>query len=89
MTGRYLIYTPVESARDEKRFDNAWRRFADVCRSLHRDGLNYNVQLNLTDAQATRADYASGKAKPRKQPAHARAYRSLRRYPRNVAKTAR
>jgi hypothetical protein len=25
MTDRYLIYTPVESVRDEKRFDTAWR----------------------------------------------------------------
>jgi hypothetical protein len=47
MTGRYLIHTPVESARDEKRFDKAWRRFAEVCRSLHRDGLSYEVQLHL------------------------------------------
>jgi len=48
MTGRYLIYTPVESARDEKRFDGAWRKFVAVCRSLHADGLTYDVQLNLT-----------------------------------------
>ena len=33
MTGRYLIYTPVESIRDEKRFDAAWQRFAEICRS--------------------------------------------------------
>ena len=39
MTGRYLIYTPAESARDEKRFDSAWRKFVEMCRSLHRDGL--------------------------------------------------
>ena len=32
MTGRYLIYTPIESARDERRFDKAWRRFAELCR---------------------------------------------------------
>jgi hypothetical protein len=30
MAGRYLIYTPVESARDEKRFDTNWRKFAEV-----------------------------------------------------------
>ena len=24
MTGRYLIHTPVESWRDERRFDRAW-----------------------------------------------------------------
>ena len=43
MTGRYLIYTPVESVLDEKRFDAAWRRFSTICRSLHADGLYYSV----------------------------------------------
>jgi DNA invertase Pin-like site-specific DNA recombinase len=51
MTGRYLIYTPVHSAPDEKRFDAAWRRFAEIFRSLHRDGLDYSVTLNLGDAK--------------------------------------
>jgi hypothetical protein len=69
MTGRYLIYTPVESARDEKRFDTAWRKFAEVCRSLHRDGLSYTVHLNLTDARPNVLITASGTVKPRKQPA--------------------
>jgi hypothetical protein len=32
MTGRYLIYTPAESAPDEKVFDAVWRRFGWVCR---------------------------------------------------------
>jgi hypothetical protein len=67
MTGRYLIYTPVESARDEKRFDTAWRRFAEICRSLHRDGLDYQVQLNLKNAKPHVLITASGTAKPRKQ----------------------
>ncbi|MGD0776985.1 MAG: hypothetical protein ABSC05_29555 [Candidatus Solibacter sp.] len=67
MTGRYLIYTPVESARDEKRFDAAWRKFAEVCRSLHRDGLSYDVQFNLTDAKPHVLVTASGTATPRKQ----------------------
>jgi len=69
MTGRYLIYTPVESVRDEKRFDAAWRRFAETCRSLYRDGLIYNVQFNLTEAIPHVLITASGKAVPRKQPA--------------------
>ena len=68
MTGRYLIYTPVESARDEKRFDTAWRKFAEVCRSLNRDGLDYNVQLNLTHLKPHVLITASGTAKPRRQP---------------------
>ncbi len=67
MTGRYLIYTPVESLPDEKRFDAAWRRFAEICRSLHRDGLDYSVQLNLTGANPHVLITATGTAKPRKQ----------------------
>jgi hypothetical protein len=73
MTGRYLIYTPVESVRDEKRFDTAWRRFAPVCRSLCRDGLDYRVQLNLSHLRPHVLITASGTAKPRRH-AGARAH---------------
>src|SRR5689334_10490674 len=66
MNGRYLIHTPVDSTRDEKRFDSAWRKFAEVCRSLHRDGLSYSVQLNLTHTQPHVLITASGTAKPRR-----------------------
>jgi hypothetical protein len=66
MTGRYLIYTPVESARDEKRFDTAWRKFAEVCRSLNRDGLEHSVQLNLAALHPHVLITASGTAVPRK-----------------------
>jgi hypothetical protein len=66
MTGRYLVYTPMESVRDEKRSDAAWRRFAELCRSLNRDGLDYSVQLNLGDPKPNVLVTASGKAKPRK-----------------------
>jgi hypothetical protein len=69
MTGRYLICTPVESTRNEKRFDQAWRRFAEVCRSLHRDGLSYDVQLHLAGDNPHALITASGTAKPRKQSA--------------------
>jgi hypothetical protein len=69
MTGRYLIYSPVESARDEKRFDATWRKFVAVCRSLHADGLSYEVRFNLAGANPHVLITASGKAKPRKQPA--------------------
>ena len=51
MTGRYLIYTPVESLPNERHFDKAWKRFAEICRSLHRDGLDYSVQLNFRAAR--------------------------------------
>jgi len=57
MKGRYLIYTPVESVRDEKRFDTAWRKFAEVCRSLNRDGLTYTVDFRLTDARPSVIHY--------------------------------
>jgi hypothetical protein len=66
MTGRYLIHTPVDSAPNEKRFDAAWRRFAAVCRSLHADGLSYDVQLNLTALRPHVLITASGTATPRK-----------------------
>lgn len=69
MNGRYLIYTPVESAPDEKRFDAAWRRFAEICRSLNRDGLDYSVQLNLSHLTPHVLVIASGTPKPRRQPA--------------------
>jgi hypothetical protein len=69
MTGRYLIFTPTESTRDERRFDKSWRRFAELCRSLHRDGLAYEVQFNLTGANPHVLITASGKAKPRKHSA--------------------
>jgi hypothetical protein len=67
MNGRYLIYTPVDSMANERRFDRAWRRFGEICRSLHRDGLDYSVTLNLGDAKPHVLISASGKAKPRKQ----------------------
>ncbi len=67
MTGRYLIYTPVNSLPNEKRFDTAWRKFAEICRSLNRDGLDYNVQLKLTDSRPHVVITASGTAKPRRQ----------------------
>jgi hypothetical protein len=67
--GRYLIFTPAESIRDEKHFDAAWRRFAELCRSLHRDGLSYEVEFNLTHLKPHTLIVASGTAKPRKQSA--------------------
>ena len=66
MTGRYLIYTPVDSTPDERRFDAAWRRFAEICRSLHRDGLDYLVQLNLAHLKPHVLITASGNARPRR-----------------------
>lgn len=67
MTGRYLIYTPADSFPDDRRFDRAWKRFAELCRSLHRDGLEYSVRLNLADLKPHILVTASGNAKPRRQ----------------------
>ena len=61
MTGRYLIYTPADSVRDE-------RRFVEVCRSLHRDRLTYDVQLNLAGDNPHVLALANGTAKARKHP---------------------
>jgi hypothetical protein len=69
MTGRYVLYVFVDSLPDERRFDAGWRRFAEICRSLHRDGLNYDVQLRLDDAKPHVLITASGTAVPRKLPA--------------------
>lgn len=73
MKGRYLIPLPVQSAPDEKRFDAAWGRFAEVCRSLHRDGLSYSVELKLTATRPHVLIMASGTAKARRQAAASRA----------------
>jgi hypothetical protein len=73
MTGRYLIFTPVESSRNERHFDSSWRKFAEICRSLHRDGLSYSVQLNLTALKPHVLITAAGTVKPRK---HAVTHRS-------------
>ena len=67
MTGRYVLYVPVCSTPDERRFDRAWRRFTELCRSLHRDGLSYSVQFNLRAAKPHVLVMASGTAKPRRQ----------------------
>jgi hypothetical protein len=44
MTGRYLIYTPVQSAPNEKRFDAAWRRFAEIISESGRTRLQRPVE---------------------------------------------
>lgn len=69
MTGRYLIYTPIDSARDERRFRLGWQRFAETCRSLHRGGLAYSVEINLTHLKPHVVVVASGIPKPCKQSA--------------------
>lgn len=72
MTGRYLIYTPLESrpngCRNDWRFERNWHTFVAVCESLHRDGLGYGVQFNLTDANPHVLITASGAARAKRQP---------------------
>ena len=51
------------------RFLRNWHTFVEVCRSLHRDGLDYQVQFNLTAAEPHVLITASGTAKPREHPA--------------------
>jgi hypothetical protein len=72
MTGRYLIYTPLESrpngCRNAWRFERNWHTFVAVCESLHRDGLSYQVQFNLIDGSPHVLITASGTAKAKRQP---------------------
>jgi hypothetical protein len=76
MTGRYRIeMLPLLDngiARvweSEKRNARRWRLFAETCRSLHRDGLGYSVQLNLPGLNPHVLITASGTATPRKRAA--------------------
>lgn len=78
MTGRYLIYTPLDRGllenrrrrwrKDDQQFEVSWHRFIAICRSLHRDCLTYSVQFNLTGERPHVVINASGKAKARRRP---------------------
>src|SRR5262249_372880 len=72
MTGRYLIYTPLESVPNERRFDSSWSRFVQVCRSLSRDGLAYVVRFNLAGFNPHILVTANGTGHLQKQPSKAR-----------------
>ena len=83
MTGRYRVYLPLNSAegsgfrRDRNpRFDDCWSRFVELCASLNRDGLSYEVQFNFTPSVEQCSDavpgpyavvIAQGSPKPRVQ----------------------
>jgi hypothetical protein len=67
MTGRYRVYLPLNSAegcgfrRDRNpRFDDCWSRFVELCASLNRDGLNYDVQFNFTPSAEQCSDVVPG-----------------------------
>jgi hypothetical protein len=66
MTGRYLIFTPLESWLDARQFDTAWHKFVALCRSLDGDGLGYDVRFNLACNSPHVLITASGTAKPRR-----------------------
>jgi hypothetical protein len=84
MTGRYCLIVPQYPARNvtwerpwqttgierqyEEQLKGCWHRFNAICRSLHGDGLHYDVQFNLNAEVPHVLVMASGKAKPRKQP---------------------
>ncbi len=76
MTGRYLIYTPLECQPrvfyEGRRFLRNWHVFVETCRSLHRDGLDYSVEFNLTGANPHVQITAHGKAKPCQKPVQRR-----------------
>src|SRR5690348_7468002 len=67
MTGRYRVYLPLNSAegsgfrRDRNpRFDHCWSRFVELCASLDRDGLSYDVQFNFTPSAQQCSDAVPG-----------------------------
>ena len=62
MKGRYLIYTPLQSGPNERRFDANWHTFTEVCRSLHRDGLDYSVQSDTPREAGGLMSWAASKA---------------------------
>ena len=70
MTGRYLLYTPLASWQDQKRFETNWHKFTALCRSLNTDGLTYEVQFNLKGDNPHVLITACGTAKPRKHSPH-------------------
>jgi hypothetical protein len=59
MTGRYLIHMPYDATAEARK--RSWHTFTEVCRSLHRDGLTYDVEFHLGGSTA-RADHRDGDA---------------------------
>jgi hypothetical protein len=73
MTGRYLIFTPLDSKPkmfrgEDPKFRRNWSKFIALCESLHRDGLTYTVEFNLGHIGPHVIVKASGRVKPRRQP---------------------
>ena len=56
---------PIEYP-NETRFKRGWTRYVTLCESLHRDGLDYTVEFNLTAETPHILVLACGTAKPRR-----------------------
>ncbi len=66
MTGRYKVLLHLDSASSHNGdFRAGWHRLIDLCQSLDRDGLSYDLQFNLVDSPHAVVN-ASGTAKPQK-----------------------
>ena len=67
MKGRYLLLIPRDSAASTWR--RTWHSFAELCRSVHLDGLVYSVTFRLADVKPHVLITAEGTSVPRKPPA--------------------
>lgn len=66
MTGRYRVLLHLESANTHNGdFRAGWHRLINLCQSLERDRLHYDVQFDLADSPHAVVS-ASGTAKPQK-----------------------
>jgi len=66
MTGRYKVLLHLDSAKSRNGdFRACWHRLINLCQSLDRDGLSYEVQFSLGEFPHAIVS-ASGTAKPQK-----------------------
>jgi hypothetical protein len=66
MTGRYKVLLHLDSAKSRNGdFRACWHRLINLCQSLDRDGLNYDVRFSLSELPHAMVS-ASGTAKPQK-----------------------
>lgn len=83
MTGRYLVKLPADSkpayypyGKHPDRnpdYDGAWSRYVNLCRSLNRDGLAYQVRIDTHGDLLMAEIRAHGKPKPKPTTNHRRA----------------
>src|SRR5712692_2083658 len=66
MTGRYKVLLQLDCAKSRNGdFRACWHRLINLCQSLDRDGLSYEVQFSLGEFPHAIVS-ASGTAKPQK-----------------------